>query len=216
MKKIIYLSILILFVSCTKSPLQEAVEKKITKDGFGVDLSTKFKNFEIIDTVTVKTLIDNWYKVNGENLKKDSIKPSIAETIKRLKWLFGNSDLVGMSKKESDDDILAYQYKLDRIKYLEKKNPNAIEYYVVKAEYVIKNPLVNNMKFNQNKIFFISKKYDKFLGKDVYEGILSEDMDTYKKIEDQFKSDKITRYETMLFMDKNKIKLDEIEEIVQK
>jgi len=205
MKKIIYLSILICFVSCTKSPLKEVVEKKIIADELSVKEKPKFYSFEVIDTVKVKTLIDNWYLVNGENLKKDSVKPALIETIKRQKWLFGSAECIGMSKKECDNIILTNQYKLDRINYLEKKSANDIEYLVIKTEFSLNYSIFNDMKFSQIRIYFVSKKYDTSLKKEIYEVILSESINDYNLIKEKLKSDKITLYESILFNFKTEI-----------
>ena len=99
--------------------------------------------------------------------------------------------------------------------YLEKKSANDIEYLVIKTEFSLNYSIFNDMKFSQIRIYFVSKKYDTSLKKEIYEVILSESINDYNLIKEKLKSDKITLYESILFNFKTEIPIYQIQPFIQ-
>ena len=199
MKKLIFFSVLICFVSCTKNPFKETVLNSIKKDAMGIDLKPKFITFEVLDTVYNKELVDDWYLMNSDmSPKKDSIKIKLAEFAKNCKFLTNHFEYTGHDSKYYADYVIIANYKLDRIKQLETRKSTNIEYYVIKTEYKIINPIINNAEVTVSEIILISDKL---------EVIIKKNADDFAKVAEKCKQTPYLKYEALILSEKTGLQL---------
>lgn len=131
-----------LFLSC-QSEYQNSIEKFVTKRAMGVDLKYQSKKIEVIDKVTVARSIADWNRIN----KTDApIKDQIGKV----------EELVKYKRENNVDNLNVWEYKLSRIKQLAKMSPNDIDYIVLKNEYTIVNPVLNNAHQTLSAYFFVN------------------------------------------------------------
>lgn len=152
MKKFIYLWILLLLASCsTKNDKQVAIGKYITEQSKGAIVKSDFKLFEVVDAVSVKDLTDNWYRLNNaDNMPRDSAKANVVKVA---------SDYVRYAQENPEGylgEAKVWRAKANRIKYLESKNPDDTEFFVIKTQYDIPNPSIYNAKLTVSGVYILS------------------------------------------------------------
>lgn len=59
MKKLVFLLTILFFCGCSKSPLEQSLEKYVVDRSNGIDMKYKLISYNYIDTLTVKNMIDS-------------------------------------------------------------------------------------------------------------------------------------------------------------
>jgi hypothetical protein len=59
MKKLVFLLTILFFCGCSKSPLEQSLEKYVIDRADGIDMKYKLISYDYIDTLTVKNMIDS-------------------------------------------------------------------------------------------------------------------------------------------------------------
>ncbi len=173
-------------VSCsTKNPFKDSISESIKKNGMGVDLKPDIKEIIIIDTITVKESIDDWYNFNKEhNEPLDSVIYGVSKVVIDLE------KIVDPNESEKFDSKI-WRYKLDRINNLTKLSKQDIDYFVVECIYTINNPILNNAQVTIDNIYLIDKDF---------KVILKKDKEDFEKIANENNKTPLVKYE-ILFLE---------------
>jgi hypothetical protein len=177
-----------IMTGCEKeSPFWEPIKKDIINDAMGVDFDFKLIELEVRDTVFVSESIDDWFLLNNDSgeSREDCVN-GVEAFVNEMK------DIYKQTGEPEEVDYTVWKYKLDRIKYLQSKQPSEIDYYVVFVNYQFENIMLDNRITTIYRYYLVSPQME------VTNDMEEED---FKEIEKEYNSTPLLKYEFWMLQD---------------